>query len=1025
MDIKGISNTVIKTVGTVELKLFTDTHETTHTFHVLEGNFGTHYDAILGKDFLEERESVINYCSRQIVMNDEVVVGFDTKSGSIKKEPCRLTLKARSEHIISVPTDSEGVGLFSKQEIVPGVYLASSLTRAVNGVCVTSVLNTTDADVTIPLPRVFLEDLFTSKSAMTLSVTSDASENGRIPTLCNHLNLDHLNCEERNSIVSLCEEYNDLFHLPGDKLTCTSTIEHAIVTPTVDPHRAINVRPYRIPEIHKEEVQKQTEQMLADGIIQNSSSPWNAPLLVVPKKADSSGKIKWRVVVDFRKLNDVTVGDSFPIPVISDILNSLGNSRYFSTIDCASSFHQIPLRAEDRPKTAFSTDYGHFEYKSMPFGLKGAPATFQRLMSVVLSGMQGLKSLCYLDDILVFGETLKVHNDRLRDVFARLRMHNLKLQPDKCEFLRKEVTYLGHKLTPEGLLPDSNKVRAVKEFPTPTNTRQLKGFLGLAGYYRRFIQNFSKIARPLTALLKRNTPFVWNQSTDEAFNTLKKLLTEEPLLQYPDFTKPFVLTTDASNEALGAILSQGPIGLDLPIAYASRTLNSAEKRYSVTEKELLAIVWGCKYYRQYLFGRKFTIVTDHKPLTWVFNVKDPSSRLLRWRLKLEEYDYQIIYKPGTKNTNADALSRINTAEVRADEKTSSVPTEAEKRKILQEFHEQPIGGHLGMNRTFERLKQYISWPGMKREIEVYVKQCEVCQKNKITQNKTKLPLQITDTPDVVWEKCSMDIVGPLTPTLQDNKYLLTFQDELSKFTIAIPLRQQDAMTIARAFVEEIVLKFGIPQVLLTDQGSNFLSELFSNVCKLLRVKRVKTSAYHPASNGALERSHRVLVEYLRCYILENQTDWDQWISYATFVFNTTPHTSTGFTPHELLFGRKPNIPGLLQKEPVELRYNYESYVQELQSRLQTCYEVAKTNLNAKKERSKEYYDRNTNVPLFAIGEKVLLHDEKVRRGRSAKLSPPFIGPYEIVAVEDVNVTLKLPRNKTLRVHCNRLKPFFG
>jgi hypothetical protein len=268
------------------------------------------------------------------------------------------------------------------------------------------------------------------------------------------LNADHLNCEERNSILSLCEEYNDLFHLPGDKLTCASTIEHASATPTVDPHRAINVRPHRIPEIYKEEVQKQIEQILADGIIQNSSSPWNAPLLVVPKKADSSGKIKWRVVVDFRKLKDVTVGDNFPILVISDISNSLGNSRYFSKIDCASSFHQIPLRAEDRPKTAFSTDYSHFEYKSMPFGLKEAPANFHRLMSVVLSGMQGLKSLCYLDDILVFKETLKVHNDRLRDVFARLLMHNLKLQPDKCECLRKEVTYLGHKLTPEGLLPD-------------------------------------------------------------------------------------------------------------------------------------------------------------------------------------------------------------------------------------------------------------------------------------------------------------------------------------------------------------------------------------------------------------------------------------------------------------------------------------------------------------------------------------------------------------------------------------------
>jgi len=270
----------------------------------------------------------------------------------------------------------------------------------------------------------------------------------------------------------------------------------------------------------------------------------------------------------------------------------------------------------------------------------------------------------------------------------------------------------------------------------------------------------------------------------------------------------------------------------------------------------------------------------------------------------------------------------------------------------------------------------------------------------------------------------MGIVGPLTATLQDNKYLLTFHDGLSKFTIGVPLKQQDATTLARAFVEEIILRFGIPQVLLTDQGSNFLSELYSKVCKLLRARRIKTSAYRPRTNGALERTHRVLVEYLRCYILENQTDWDRWISYATFVFNTTPHSSTGFTPHELLFGRKPNIPGILQKEPVEMGYNYDSYVQELQSRLQSCYEVARSTLKAKKERSKEYYDKNTNVPLFAIGE-VLLHDEKVRRGRSAKSSPPFIGPYEIIAVKDVNVTLRLPRNKTLRVHCSRLKPSFG
>ena len=306
-------------------------------------------------------------------------------------------------------------------------------------------------------------------------------------------------------------------------------------------------------------------------------------------------------------------------------------------------------------------------------------------MSTVLSGMQGLKCLVYLDDIIVYDETLQIHNGKLREVFARLRMHNLELQPDKCEFLRKEVTYSGHKLTTHGLLPDSEKEKAVSKFPTPTNTRELKQYLGLCGYYRIFIPNFSNISKPPTELLKKNTPFEWNQRTDDAFVTLKELLTTEPLLEYPDFTRPFVLTTDASNEALGAILSQGPIGQDLPIAYASRTLNNAERNHSTTEKELLAILWACKEYRQYLYRRKFTIVTDHKPLTWVFNVKDPSSRLLRWRLKLEEYDYQVIYKPGVRNTNADALSRITMTRISHVAKDNSEISKEERRKFCRNF----------------------------------------------------------------------------------------------------------------------------------------------------------------------------------------------------------------------------------------------------------------------------------------------------------------------------------------------------
>jgi hypothetical protein len=278
------------------------------------------------------------------------------------------------------------------------------------------------------------------------------------------------------------------------------------------------------------------------------------------------------------------VGDSFPIPIIIDVLDSLGKSKYFSTVDCASGFWQIPLREEDRPKTAFSTDYGHFEYKSMPFGLKGAPAAFQRLMSTVFSGIQGLKCLVYLDNIIVFGETLQSHNDKLREVFARLRMHNLKLQPDKCEFLRKEVTYLGHKLTASGLCPDPEKIAVVKKFPTPTNTRVVKLYLSLCSYYRKFIPNFSKISKPLANLLRKNVPFKWDQKTEEAFVTLKEVMTTEPLSQYPDFTKPFVLTTDASSEALGAILSQGTIGQVLPIATQAENLILQRKTIQLQRK---------------------------------------------------------------------------------------------------------------------------------------------------------------------------------------------------------------------------------------------------------------------------------------------------------------------------------------------------------------------------------------------------------------------------------------------------------
>lgn len=475
---------------------------------------------------------------------------------------------------------------------------------------------------------------------------------GRIKLLKEKTRLQHISSEgDRQSLWSIISRYNDRYCLPGDPLPETNSIAHKI---EMTENKVINQKQYRYPPIHQEEIARQVEDMLEKGVIQSSSSPYNSPLWIVPKKEDVSGKKKWRIVIDFRKINELTKQDAYPLPNIEEILDQLGKARYFSALDLTSGFHQVPLEKSSQEKTAFSTNRGHYEFLRMPFGLKNAPATFQRLMNRVLLGLIGRICFVFIDDIIVFGQTLEEHNQNLIQVFDRLRQHHLKLEPDKCEYLKPELQYLGHIISEDGVKPNPEKLKAVQNFPEPRTSKQIKQFLGLAGYYRKFIKDFSKIARPLNLLLTKNTPFEFGPNQREAFRRLKEALCNEPLLlKFPDFEKPFTLTTDASNEAIGAILSQN----ERPVSYASRSLNSAERNYSTTEKELLAIVWAVKHYRFYLYGRKFNVITDHKPLEWLYKNKDPSSRLMRWRIALEEFEYEIKYKRGTCNQNADALSR--------------------------------------------------------------------------------------------------------------------------------------------------------------------------------------------------------------------------------------------------------------------------------------------------------------------------------------------------------------------------------
>lgn len=502
-------------------------------------------------------------------------------------------------------------------------------------------------------------------------------------------------------------------------------------------------------------------------------------------------------------------------------------------------------------------------------------------------------------------------------------------------------------VTEQGIQPDPSKVSAIEKFPCPTNTKSLKSFLGLVGYYRKFIRDFSKISNPLFSLLKKNVIYHWSPFCDEAFRKLKNAIISSPIFQFPDFSKIFTLTTDASANAIGSVLSQENDNFDLPVAFASRVLNKAEKNYSTIEKELLSIVWSVKTFRPYLYGRHFIVNTDHKPLIWLWNLKEPSFRLMRWRIKLEEFDFEIKFKTGKTNTNADALSRVqitsNEANVHAltrskssvltDDNCEVVETKPTLKAtsdsvdtkinfknnrttitdekiindIIREYHDTPQGGHQGIARTVNRIKQDYYFPKMYGLVGKYIKNCRQCQVNKHLPNN-KIPLKITTTASKPFEKIFLDIVGPLPISHLSNKFILTVQDDLIKFTLAFPLPNQEAESVAKTFSEEFICKFGVPESLLTDQGSNFMSELFQRICQLFQIKKLNSTAYHPETNGSLERFHKTLGEYLRNFTDKDPANWDSWLPYATFSYNSTPHSVTGFSPFELLFAYKPNIP---------------------------------------------------------------------------------------------------------------------
>jgi len=994
----------------------------------------------------------------------------------------------------------------------------------------------------------------------------------------------------RQSLTQLLLEHQDAFSQSDNDIGCTGLVTHTIDT---GDSRPIRQRLRRYPPAHVEVISQQVDDLLSQGVIEPTSSPWASNLVLVRKKDGS-----YRCCVDYRQLNAVTRKDAYPLPRIDSCLDAMANTQWFSTFDLRSSYHQVRVDDEDLEKTAFICSRGMYKFKTMPFGLCNAGATFQRLMDVVMSGLHFHVCLIYLDDIIVFSQTTHQHFERLILVLERLRSAGLKLKPQKCLLFQRSVVFLGHVISKDGIATDPDKTRAVTEWPVPRSLRDVRAFLGLAGYYRRFVEGFAAIAGPLHSMLGKGGKFKWTQEAQESFLRLKSALTNPPVLAMPQDEGGFILDTDASDTAIGAVLSQKQGGMERVIAYASRRLDRRETNYCVTRKELLAVVHFMKYFRQYLLGRTFVVRTDCSALTWLRRTPDPVGQQARWLEVMEEYQFSIEHRSGVRHANADALSRhpckrldcachdprrdrftesseerksegginchIQTVAVAAastqggsvddgeskpfigeaadhicesldkddnkdkptgsdaedqldsqicrredeDESGNTAPSSTDlpwsleglkaaqsadqdisiivgllgqsaqkptwedvallshdvkvlwqqwprlaikdgllKRRFeamdgssqhwqvvlpralrvefLELAHGGMTGGHFGRRRTAAVVQSRVYWPSWSSDVNLCIKRCEPCaryHRGAIPRRARLKPFSAGEP----WERVSIDITGPHPRSSKQNQFILTCVDHFSKWAEAIPLPNHTAVTVSRALMVHVFCRFGAPRQLLSDRGPEFESELFSNLMRWMEIDKLRTTAYQPSTNGAVERFHRTLNAMLGKVVSVSQRDWDERLPAVMAAYRATPHESTGYSPNRLFLGREVRMPlDVVMGLPAEERGNssVDDYVYQMQETLSAAYDTAREHLRSAAERRKDTYDIKVREKNLDVGDWVWYWYPRKFTGRSFKWQRSYAGPYLIVRkIEPVNFVIqKSQKAKPFVVHANKLK----
>ncbi|GJS19333.1 hypothetical protein Tco_0447965 [Tanacetum coccineum] len=743
--------------------------------------------------------------------------------------------------------------------------------------------------------------------------------------------------------------------------------------------------------------------------------------------------------IDYRELNKLTVKNRYPLPRIDDLFDQLQGSSIYSKIDLRSGYHQLRVREEDIPKTAFRTRYEHYEFQVMPFGLTNAPTVFMDLMNRVCKPYLDKFVIVFIDDILIYSHDEKEHKEQLKTILELLKKEEMYAKFSKCKFWIHTVKFLGHVIDNSGIHVDPTKIEAVKNWASPTTPSQIRQFLGLVDYYRRFIEGFSKIAKPMTELTQKDRKFYWEGSDN------------------------FVVYCDASIKGLGAVLMQR---MEV-IAYASRQLKTHEKNYITHDLELGAVVFALKIQRHYLYGIKCVVFTNHRSLQHILNQKELNIRQRRWIELLSDYDCEIRYHPGKANVVADALSRkerIKPLRVRALVMTIGLDLpsrilEAQKEAIkIENIEAEDIGGmlkrlearadgtlcldnrswlscygdtrslimhkshkskysiHPGADKMYHDMKMLYWWPNIKADIATYVSKCLTCAKVKAEHQRPSGLLVQLDIPEWKWEKITMDFITKLPKTATRFDSIWVIVDHLTKSAHFLPMREMDSTEkLMRLYMKEIVARHGIPVSIISDRDSHFTSRVWKSLHKALGTQLNLSTAYHPQTDGQSERTIQTLEDMLRACVIDFGNGWDRHLPLVEFSYNNSYHTSIKAAPFEALYGRKCRSP-VCWAEVGEAQLTGPNIIHETTEKI---FKI-RNRMQAARDRQKSYADKRHRPLEFQVGDKVMLKVAPwkgvVQFGKHGKLSPRYIRPFRIIErIGPVAYQLELPQELS-RVH---------